>query len=43
MRNIPLQRMGQPEEVVPAVLCCLESAYMTGQCIAVDGGMEVTA
>jgi Tropinone reductase 1 len=36
----PLRRIGEPEEVASAVafLCLPASSYVTGECIAVDGG-----
>jgi Tropinone reductase 1 len=36
----PLERIGEPEEVAAAVafLCMPASSYITGECIAVDGG-----
>jgi Tropinone reductase 1 len=36
----PLRRIGEPEEVASAVafLCLPAAAYVTGECIAVDGG-----
>ena len=36
----PMQRIGEPEEVASAVafLCLAASSYVTGECIAVDGG-----
>lgn len=39
-RNVPLQRMGQPEDVAPAVSFLLSSgaAYITGHNLLVDGG-----
>ena len=38
---IPLKRFGLPEEVaaVAAFFASIESAYVTGQVICVDGGM----
>jgi len=41
LRNTPLGRMGKPEEVAAAVafLASEEAAYITGQVLAVDGGM----
>jgi tropinone reductase I len=38
--HTPMQRVGEPEEVAAAVafLCLPASSYITGQCIAVDGG-----
>jgi 3-oxoacyl-[acyl-carrier protein] reductase len=38
LRKIPLQRFGDPIDVVKAVLFLLESDYITGQVINVDGG-----
>jgi hypothetical protein len=40
-RNIPLGRMGQPEEVAQAVAMVLGNSYMTGQTIILNGGMAV--
>lgn len=39
----PLRRIGKPEEVAGAVafLCLPASSYITGQCIAVDGGFSI--
>jgi 3-oxoacyl-[acyl-carrier protein] reductase len=39
----PLGRLGRPEEIAAAVryLCSDEAAYVTGQNIAVNGGMEM--
>ena len=39
-RNIPLGRMGQPEEVAQAVAMVLGNDYMTGQTIILNGGMS---
>ena len=43
LRNIPLGRMGKPEDVAKVVgfLCSSEADYLTGQVIAVDGGMTM--
>ena len=38
-RNIPLGRMGQAGEVAQAVAMVLGNGYMTGQTIALNGGM----
>jgi Tropinone reductase 1 len=40
LARTPMQRVGEPEEVAGAVafLCMPAAAYITGQCIAVDGG-----
>lgn len=42
LAGIPLRRVGQPEEIAKAVifLASLDSSYITGQTINVDGGME---
>ena len=39
VRNIPLGRLGRPEEVAQAVLMVLGNDYMTGQTIVLNGGM----
>ena len=39
VRNIPLGRLGQPDEVAQAVLMVLGNDYMTGQTIVLNGGM----
>ncbi|MGF6395620.1 SDR family NAD(P)-dependent oxidoreductase [Pseudomonas plecoglossicida] len=38
----PMKRLGTPEEIVAAMLmlCAKENSYMTGQAIAVDGGIS---
>jgi 3alpha(or 20beta)-hydroxysteroid dehydrogenase len=43
MRQIPLRRMGKPEEVANLVALLLSShgAYMTGSEIAIDGGASI--
>ncbi|HET6806454.1 MAG TPA: glucose 1-dehydrogenase [Frateuria sp.] len=40
-RNIPLQRLGSPEEVAGAVafLCGDDASYMTGSTLFIDGGL----
>jgi 3-oxoacyl-[acyl-carrier protein] reductase len=39
--QIPLGRFGNPEDIASAVafLASAEAAYITGQCLTVDGGM----
>ncbi len=39
----PLQRVGEPEEVSGGVafLCMPAASYITGQCIAIDGGFMI--
>lgn len=43
LKNIPLQRLGTPEDVAKVVgfLSSDDAAYITGQVIAVDGGMTM--
>ncbi|KAJ8277127.1 hypothetical protein GJAV_G00071760 [Gymnothorax javanicus] len=41
VRDIPLGRFGEPEEVAQAVLFLLETPYMTGQVLTVDGGLRL--
>lgn len=40
LERTPLQRIGEPEEVAAAVafLCLPAASYISGECIAVDGG-----
>ena len=40
-RTTPLQRIGTPEDVVHAVLYLLESEFVTGEVLVVDGGRHV--
>jgi 3-oxoacyl-[acyl-carrier protein] reductase len=37
--RIPLGRMGKPEEVATAVMMLIGNPYMTGQTVAMSGGM----
>jgi 3-oxoacyl-[acyl-carrier protein] reductase len=41
MKNVPLSRMGTPEDIAKVVnfLCSEDADYITGQVITVDGGM----
>lgn len=41
LENIPLKRIGKPEEVAKAVLFLLDNDYITGQVINVNGGMFI--
>ena len=43
LKNVPLGRLGKPEDVAKVVgfLCSPEADYITGQVIAVDGGMTM--
>uniref|UniRef100_A0A3Q3JIB3 3-ketoacyl-[acyl-carrier-protein] reductase beta subunit n=1 Tax=Monopterus albus TaxID=43700 RepID=A0A3Q3JIB3_MONAL len=41
VRSVPLGRFGEPEEVAQAVLFLLESSYVTGQVLVVDGGLQL--
>ncbi len=43
-RTIPLRRLGEPEDVAKAVefLVTDLSDYVTGQCLAVCGGLTLT-
>jgi 3-oxoacyl-[acyl-carrier protein] reductase len=42
LRDVPLGRMGHPEEIASVVrfLCSPAAAYVTGQVISVDGGLS---
>lgn len=41
LSNVPIKRLGKPEDVAKAVLflCSSDSDYITGQVLTVDGGM----
>lgn len=39
--SVPLGRFGEPEEVAQAVLFLLETPYVTGQVLVVDGGLRL--
>lgn len=41
VRRIPLGCFGEPAEVAHAVLFLLESPYITGQLLLVDGGLQL--
>jgi len=43
VQNVPMQRLGKPEDIakVVAFLCSNDADYITGQVIAVDGGMTM--
>jgi NAD(P)-dependent dehydrogenase (short-subunit alcohol dehydrogenase family) len=43
LEQIPLRRIGRPEEVASAVLYLAsdEAAFITGQALAIDGGMTM--
>jgi 3-oxoacyl-[acyl-carrier protein] reductase len=41
LRDIPLQRVGQPSEIASVIrfLCSRDASYITGQTITIDGGL----
>ncbi len=38
--SVPMGRLGKPEEVARVVPWIIETDYMTGQCINLNGGMK---
>jgi NAD(P)-dependent dehydrogenase (short-subunit alcohol dehydrogenase family) len=40
--HLPVQRVGQPQDVAAAYLFSMENAYLTGQVLIVDGGSLMT-
>ncbi|KAL1022569.1 hypothetical protein UPYG_G00029400 [Umbra pygmaea] len=42
VRAVPLGRFGEPEDVAQAALFLLESPYVTGQVLVVDGGLQLS-
>lgn len=40
--SIPMNRIGQPEEIAHSVLYLAQASYVTGQIISVDGGRSLT-
>ncbi|MDX1676764.1 pteridine reductase [Arsukibacterium sp.] len=43
VQQIPLKRIGTPEDIASTVLFLLQSSYISGQIIAVDGGRSLGA
>lgn len=43
LAQIPLQQLGTPEDIAQTLLFLLQSPYITGQIIAVDGGRSLGA
>jgi ketoreductase RED2 len=37
----PLKRIGQPEDVAEVVLALARASYVTGQIVAIDGGLTL--
>ena len=40
-QTAPLKRVGQPEDVAEVVLALARSSYVTGQIVAIDGGLSL--
>jgi len=41
LQPVPLNRVGEPEEIWQAIRFILECGYFTGRCIEVDGGLRI--
>ena len=39
--TIPLGRVGEPEDIAKMIFSLIDNAYVTGQIIAVDGGLSL--
>lgn len=39
VEKVPMQRLGTPQEIAEAVVFICNAAYMTGQCININGGL----
>jgi 3-oxoacyl-[acyl-carrier protein] reductase len=39
--NIPLKRLGQPDEIAKAVEFIFENDFVSGSCIEVDGALRL--
>ena len=42
IKSIPLQRIGQPDEIAHSVLYLVDAKYITGEIINLDGGRSLT-
>lgn len=42
IHSIPLQRIGQPDEIAHSVLYLVDAKYVTGEIINIDGGRSLT-
>lgn len=40
-KTIPLGRFGEPQEVATAIAFLLETPYVTGHVLVVDGGLQL--
>jgi len=40
-QEIPLGRIGEPEEIANCIKALIENEYITGQVITIDGGWTV--
>ncbi|MDP5134727.1 pteridine reductase [Rheinheimera baltica] len=43
LRQIPLQQLGSPDDIANSVLFLVQSPYITGQILAVDGGRSLSS
>ncbi len=42
IRRVPLDRLGSPEDIARAVVYLVESDFITGEVLRVDGGQHLT-
>ena len=42
LERIPLRQLGEPDDIARTILFIVNSPYMTGEIITIDGGRSIT-